>query len=47
MIEQRVEMLPLAYGPYKIDGIVVMDSKRNKYVARPLAVFVNSEQASE
>ena len=27
----------------QIDGVVVMDSKRNKYVARPLSVFVESE----
>ena len=42
-IERRVEMIPLACGLHKIEGIVAMDSKRTKYVARPISVFVDSE----
>ena len=29
-IERRVEMMPLANGPYHVDGIYVVDNKRNK-----------------
>jgi hypothetical protein len=42
-IELRVELVPLACGLHHVDGIVVMDSKRNKFSARPLAVFVEAE----
>lgn len=42
-VERRVEMIPLAYGQHKLEGIVVMDAQRTKYLARPLSVFVESE----